>query len=181
MLALGAFGIQTKHIYLDKQSGKDFVRPQYQKLMRRIKGGDVIVIPAIDRLGRNYAEITEQWRFITKERRADVVVLDMPLLDTRAKDRDLTGRFVADLVLQILSYVAETERINIKNRQAQGIAAARMRGVRFGAPPKPIPPTFDEIRQRFYHGDLSLNAAARTLGVSPHTVRNWMEKTKRER
>ena len=146
--------------------------------MHRIRDGDVIVIPAIDRLGRNYVEITEQWRLITKERRADVVVLDMPLLDTRAKDRDLTGRFVADLVLQILSYVAETERINIKNRQAQGIAAAHMRGVRFGAPAKPIPPAFEEISRQFRQGGLSLNAAARALGVSPHTVRNWMEKQK---
>lgn len=132
MIAMQEFGVSEKHIYMDKLSGKDFDRPQYKRLLRRLKGGDTLVVKSIDRLGRDYSEIQNQWRIITKEKKANIVVLDMPLLDTRQKGRDLTGTFIADLVLQILSYVAQVERENIKQRQAEGIAAAKAKGVRFG-------------------------------------------------
>ena len=125
MIAMQEFGVSEKHIYMDKLSGKDFDRPQYKRLLRRLKGGDTLVVKSIDRLGRDYSEIQNQWRIITKEKKANIVVLDMPLLDTRQKGRDLTGTFIADLVLQILSYVAQVERENIKQRQAEGIAAAK--------------------------------------------------------
>ena len=131
-IALAEFPVPEKNIFMDKLSGKDFNRPQYRRLMRKLRSGDCLVVKAIDRLGRNYEEILEQWRIITKEKGVDIVVLDMPLLDTRHTGRDLTGTFVADLVLQILSYVAQTERENIKQRQKEGIAAARLRGVQFG-------------------------------------------------
>ena len=136
-IALAEFPVPENHIFLDKLSGKDFERPQYKKLTKKLRPGDILVIKSIDRLGRNYEEILNQWRIITKEKRADIVVLDMPLLDTRQTGRDLTGTFVADLVLQILSYVAQTERENIKQRQKEGIAAAKLRGVQFGRPRKP--------------------------------------------
>lgn len=136
MIALTAFGIAKKNIYMDKQSGKDFDRPRYKRLVKKLHPGDLLVIQSIDRLGRNYGEILEQWRVITKEKRVDIVVLDMPLLDTRARGQDLTGTFIADLVLQILSYVAQTEREMIRKRQAEGIAAAKARGVKFGRRPK---------------------------------------------
>ena len=139
LIALRGFPVQDKNIFVDKLSGKDFNRPQYRKLLKRLKRGDVLVIKSIDRLGRNYNEILNQWRIITKEKQADVVVLDMPLLDTRHAGRDLTGTLIADLVLQILSYVAQTERENIRQRQKEGIAAAKKRGVKFGRPRKPIP------------------------------------------
>lgn len=129
LIALREFPVAERNVFMDKLSGKDFKRPQYQKLMRRLKPHDVLVVKSIDRLGRNYDEILEQWRIITKSRQADIVVLDMPLLDTRQRGRDLTGTFVADLVLQILSYVAQTERENIRQRQQEGIAAARLRGI----------------------------------------------------
>ena len=139
LVAMEELSIPKRRIYADKQSGKDFNRPAYQRLMKKLRPGDVLYIHSIDRLGRNYDEIIDQWRYITKERRADIVILDMPLLDTRKKDQDLTGAFIADLVLQILSYVAQTERENIRKRQAEGIAAAKQKGVRFGRPEK-IPP-----------------------------------------
>ncbi len=176
LLMLRAFPVADGNIFTDKLSGKDFNRPQYRKLLRKLGAADVLVIPAIDRLGRNYEEIMEQWRIITKEKRADIVVLDMPLLDTRSRGRDLTGTFIADLVLQILSYVAETERVNIKKRQEQGIAAAKKRGVRFGAPPKPIPDAYYPLAKRVARRELSINAAARELGVSPHTFARWQER-----
>ena len=138
MLALEEFPVERHNIYMDKLSGKDFNRPQYHKMMRKLKAGDVIVLKSIDRLGRDYEEIQNQWRIITKEKGAHIVVLDMPLLDTRETGKDLTGTFIADLVLQILSYVAQTERENTRQRQAEGIAAARMRGVRFGRPRKEV-------------------------------------------
>lgn len=141
-IALAEFPVPENHIFLDKLSGKDFERPQYKKLTKKLRPGDILVIKSIDRLGRNYEEILNQWRIITKEKRADIVVLDMPLLDTRQTGRDLTGTFVADLVLQILSYVAQTERENIKQRQKEGIAAAKLRGVQFGRPRKPLPDNF---------------------------------------
>ena len=133
MIALARWGVTEADIYMDKLSGKDFNRPQYRKLLRRIKPGDLIVIKSIDRLGRNYQEIIDQWRVITKHKGADVLVLDMPLLDTR-KGKDLMGTFIADMVLQLLSYVAQTERENIRQRQAEGIEAAKIRGVQFGRP-----------------------------------------------
>ena len=138
MIALRNFPVPETQIFMDKLSGKDFNRPQYQKMLRRLKRGNILVVKSIDRLGRNYEEILNQWRIITKEKQADIVVLDMPLLDTRQTGRDLTGTFVADLVLQILSYVAQTERESIHQRQMEGIAAARLRGVQFGRPKKPI-------------------------------------------
>lgn len=133
-IALTEFGIVEKYIYVDKQSGRDFERPQYRRLVRKLKDGDTLVVKSIDRLGRNYGEILEQWRIITKEKAAAIVVLDMPLLDTR-KSRDLTGTLIADIVLQLLSYVAQTEREFIRQRQAEGIAAAKLRGVQFGRKP----------------------------------------------
>jgi DNA invertase Pin-like site-specific DNA recombinase len=143
LIALQEAGISPINIYIDKMIGKDFNRPKYQKLLHRMKAGDALMILSIDRLGRNYDEIIEQWRVITKEKQADIVVLDMPLLDTRQKNKDLTGTFIADLVLQILSYVAQTERENIRKRQAEGIAAAKDKGVRFGRKKKELPPEFE--------------------------------------
>lgn len=135
IIALESYGVPARNIFIDKQSGKDFERPKYKQVLKKLKPGDLLVIKSIDRLGRNYDEILEQWRIITKEIRADVVVLDMPLLDTRKQPSDLTGTFIADLVLQILSYVAQTEREAIRQRQAEGIAAAKARGVHFGRQP----------------------------------------------
>ncbi len=168
-IALGEWGIAPEEIFIDRQSGKDFHRPGWQKLMKRLRSGDLLVVQSIDRLGRNYEEILEQWRWITKERQADVLVLDMPLLDTRAKEKDLTGTFIADLVLQILSYVAQTERENIRRRQAEGIAAAKARGVRFGAAKKPLPPGFAEVQRAYLEGRIPLKAAAGQLGMSVST------------
>lgn len=146
LLALKEFPVAESNIFMDKLSGKDFNRPKYRSLIRKIKPGDILVIKSIDRLGRNYEEILEQWRFITKGKQADIVVLDMPLLDTRQTGKDLTGTFVADLVLQILSYVAQTERENTRQRQMEGIAAAKLRGVRFGRPRKEVPPDFQRLK-----------------------------------
>ena len=144
MVALQACGIPPNRIYIDKQSGKDFDRPQYRRLLRRLKPNDALIVKSIDRLGRNYNEILEQWRLITKEKHADIVVLDMPLLDTRAH-KDLTGTLIADIFLQLLSYVAQTEREFIRQRQAEGIAAAKARGVRFGRPCLPVAEGFAEV------------------------------------
>ena len=141
LIALKEVGVADKNIYLDKQSGKDFDRPKYKRLLRKIKKDDVLYIKSIDRLGRNYEEIQNQWRILTKEKGIDIVVLDMPLLDTR-RGKDLMGTFLSDIVLQVLSFVAENERINIRQRQAEGIAAAKARGVRFGRPPKSLPENF---------------------------------------
>lgn len=173
LIALEKFPVAARDIFMDKLSGKDFNRAQYQKLMRRLKPHDVLVVKSIDRLGRNYDEILEQWRVITKSRGADIVVLDMPLLDTRQTGRDLTGTFVADLVLQILSYVAQTERENIRQRQQEGIAAARLRGVRFGRPRKPVPPEFEEIRKKWEQKVVTSRQAARSLGVAQDTFLRW--------
>lgn len=173
MIALSRWGVLEDDIYMDKLSGKDFNRPQYRKLLRRIKPGDLIVIKSIDRLGRNYQEIIDQWRVITKNKGADVIVLDMPLLDTR-KGKDLLGTFIADMVLQLLSYVAQTERENIRQRQAEGIEAAKIRGVQFGRPCKDIPPEFDIIRTRWETGEISGREAARQLAVSHNTFFKWI-------
>ena len=173
LVALCEYGVAETDLFIDKQSGKDFNRPQYRRMLRRLKPEDVIVIKSIDRLGRNYDEILSQWRLLTKEKRTDIVVLDMPLLDTRQRERDLTGTFIADLVLQILSYVAETERANTKQRQAEGIAAAQQRGVRFGAPRKPVPEAFPELCRKWERGEISARAAGRTLGVATQTFQRW--------
>ena len=173
MLALRDYGIPEKNIYVDKMSGKDFNRPQYQKLMKDIKPGDVLVTKSIDRLGRNYEEILIQWRHITKEKGVDIVVLDMPLLDTRRSGHDLTGTFVADLVLQILSYVAQTERENIRQRQREGIAAAKLRGVRFGRPEKPVPDRFWKLKRDWEEKKISSREAARELSISQDTFLRW--------
>ncbi|MBE6878269.1 MAG: recombinase family protein [Ruminococcaceae bacterium] len=164
--AMAELGIEKNNVYIDKQSGKDFKRPQYQKLLRKLKENDVLFIKSIDRMGRNYEEIIDQWRIITKEIKADVVVLDMPLLDTRNKSNGLTGKFVADMVLQILSYVAQTEREFIRQRQREGIEAAKARGVKFGARQKPLPEEFSAIKKRCENGEISLREGARILKMS---------------
>ena len=172
-IALANFPVPKDNIFMDKLSGKDFNRPQYRKLMRKLRPGDSMVIKSIDRLGRNYEEILNQWRIITKDKHADIVVLDMPLLDTRHTGKDLTGTFVADLVLQILSYVAQTERENIKQRQKEGIAAAKLRGVRFGRPRKPVPVNFDSLLAAWNKGDISSRQAAAQLGIAQDTFLRW--------
>ena len=172
MIAMRAFGLEAEAIYVDKRSGKDFDRPQYQRLMRRLRRDDTLVIKSIDRLGRDYGEIIEQWRVITKEKGAAIVVLDMPLLDTR-KGRDLTGTLIADIVLQLLSYVAQTEREFIHARQTEGIAAAKARGVRFGARPKEKPAGYGACYREWRAGRLSARGAGRALGVSYKTFLRW--------
>lgn len=173
MIAMREFGIIEKDIFVEKQSGKDFNRPQYKKLIRRVKAGDTIVIKSIDRLGRNYDEIIEQWRIITKEKQAAIVVLDMPLLDTR-QGRDLTGTLIADIVLQLLSYVAQTEREFIRRRQAEGIAAAKAKGVRFGPKPMAKPQEYESLYQSWKAGLISSRDAAKRLGVSHTTFLRWV-------
>lgn len=169
LAALSAYAIPERNLYTDKISGKDFARPAYGRLLRRLHAGDLLIVQSIDRLGRNYQEILSQWRHITKELGADILVVDMPLLDTRAAGRDLTGTFIADLVLQILSYVAETERDLIRKRQAEGIAAARARGVRLGGVRAPLPEGFHEAQAAWRRGELSLRQAAARLGISHMT------------
>ena len=158
-IALRAFGIGEGQIYLDKQSGKDFARKGYRKLVRRLRSGDVLVVKSIDRLGRNYEEILRQWRMLTKDKGADIVVLDMPLLDTR-RGKDLMGTFLSDIVPQILSFVAENERVNIRQRQAEGIAAAKARGVKFGRPALPLPDNFQEVHRAWRRKEMTLAQAA---------------------
>ena len=159
LIALKEIGVADKNIYLDKQSGKDFNRPQYKKLLRKLKKDDLLYIKRIDRLGRNYEEILEQWRVLTKEKGIDIVVLDMPLLDTR-RGKDLMGTFLSDIVLQVLSFVAENERTNIRQRQAEGIAAAKAKGVKFGRPPLPLPDNFYEIHKDWRAKKITLKQAA---------------------
>ncbi|WP_294562823.1 recombinase family protein [uncultured Traorella sp.] len=170
--ALKAYEIPSKNVFMDKQSGKDFERPAYQQLIRKLKKGDVLIIKSIDRLGRNYDEIIEQWRVITKQIDADIVVIDMPLLDTRV-GKDLTGKFVADLVLQILSYVAQTEREAIRQRQAEGIAAAKARGVKFGRPRIPLPSDFHVVSELYRRQMITSRESARMLSVSQDTFLRW--------
>lgn len=174
MTALKEIGIAEKNIYLDKQSGKDFNRPQYKKLLRKLKKNDLLYVKSIDRLGRNYEEILQQWRMLTKEMDVDIMVLDMPLLDTR-RGKDLMGTFLSDIVLQVLSFVAENERTNIRQRQAEGIAAAKARGVQFGRPPKPLPVNFHSICQRWAQGEITGTTAARECGMPLSTFRYQAE------
>ncbi len=164
MIVMKELDIPDKNIFMDKQSGKDFERPQYKKMLRRLKKNDLLYIKSIDRLGRNYAEILAQWGILTKEKGIDIVVLDMPLLDTR-RGKDLMGTFLSDVVLQLLSFVAENERTNIRQRQAEGIAAAKAKGVRFGRPPATLPDCFHDVYQRWKSGKISGTAAAKECGM----------------
>lgn len=175
VIAMREFGIPDCNMVFDKQSGKNFDRPGYLKLIRKLKAGDILVIKSIDRLGRNYEEILEQWRHITKEKEAHVVVLDMPLLDTR-QGRDLTGVLIADIVLQLLSYVAQTEREFIRQRQQEGIAAAKARGVHFGRKPIEKPDNYDEIMDIWRRKEISGRTAAQLLGISHTAFQKWLKK-----
>jgi len=173
LAAMATFGIPPDSIFMDKQSGKDFNRPQYRRLLRKLRPGDTLVIKSIDRLGRNYEEILAQWRAITKKKQAAIVVLDMPLLDTR-RQRDVTGTLIADIVLELLSYVAHQEREFIRQRQAEGIAEAKRKGVRFGREAKPRPDDYRDCAVLWHAGQLSSRAAAKRLGVSHVTFLRWV-------
>jgi len=170
LIAMRGKDVPEPHIFMDKQSGKDFERPNYMKLVKKLKAGDLLYVLSIDRLGRNYEEIQNQWRVLTKEKGIDIFVIDMPLLDTR-NGKDLMGTFIADLVLQILSFVAQSERENIKKRQAEGIAAAKARGVRFGRPPQSLPEGFHKVYQRWKAGKITGTAAAKACAMPLSTFR----------
>lgn len=170
LVAMRGLSISERNIFMDKQSGKDFNRPQYQKLVRKLKKDDLLYIKSIDRLGRNYEEIQNQWRVLTKEKGIDIVVLDMPLLDTR-RGKNLMGTFLSDIVLQVLPFVAENERTTIKQRQAEGIAAAKAKGIRFGRPPKPLPANFHLVYQQWKAGKITGMAAAKACGMPMSTFR----------
>lgn len=170
MTAMSEMGVPKENIFMDKQSGKDFQRPQYQRMLKRLGQNDLLYIKSIDRLGRNYEEIIEQWRIISKVKHADIVVMDMPLLDTR-KGKDLMGTFLSDIVLQVLSFVAENERGNIRQRQAEGIAAAKARGVKFGRPAMPLPDNFYEVYMRWKAGEMTNERAARECGMPTASFR----------
>lgn len=167
-IALTEMGVPENNIYMDKQSGKDFERTEYKRLLRKLNENSVLYIKSIDRLGRNYGELNEQWRIITKEKKADIVVIDMPLLDTR-REKNLLGTFISDVVLALLSYVAENERTNIKQRQAEGIAAAKARGVKFGRPPLPIPENFYQMHKDWRAGKITIEEAAKACNMCPKT------------
>ena len=169
-IALLEMGVPKERIYVDKLSGKDFERPEYKKLLRRLDDQSVLYVKSIDRLGRNYVDLNEQWRRITKEKGADIVVIDMPILDTR-REKNLMGTFISDVVLALLSYVAESERHNIKQRQEEGIRAAKQRGVRFGRPQKPLPENFHSAYQRWKGGAITGTAAAKECGMPLATFR----------
>ena len=171
LIAVTEYGVESKNIYVDKQSGKDFNRPAYKKLLKKLKPTDVLVIKSIDRLGRNYTEIIEQWRFLTKEKNVPIKVIDMPILNQ--VNNDLTGQLIADIVLQLLSYVAQTEREFIKQRQAEGIAAAQKRGVKFGRPPLKRSERFYQLKTQWLKGEVSSRKAARELNVAHSTFVRW--------
>ena len=168
VIAMKEMQVPEENIYIDKQSGKDFNRPQYKRLMKKVKPDDLIYIKSIDRLGRNYGEIQEQWKQITKDKKVDLYVIDMPILDTR-REKNLLGTFISDLVLTLLSYVAENERANIRQRQAEGIAAAKARGVHFGRMPKPLPENFYEVYQRWKMGKITIKQAAQECKMPQST------------
>lgn len=175
LIAMQKMSVPEKNIYVDKQSGKNFNRPMYGRLLKKLKMNDLLYIKSIDRLGRNYEEILEQWRLLTKEKRIDIVVLDMPLLDTR-KGKDLLGTLIADMVLTLLSYVSENERFNIRSRQKEGIDIAKEKGVRFGRPPKPLPHDFEEICRKWSAREISAKEAADQCGFSMSTFYAKAEK-----
>lgn len=168
LVVMQELNIPEKNIYIDKLSGKDFNRPMYQRMLKKLKQDDLLYIKSIDRLGRNYEEILEQWRILTKEKKIDIVVLDMPLLDTR-RGKDLMGTFLSDIVLQVLSFVAENERTNIKQRQAEGIAVAKAKGIRFGRPPKPLPDNFHTTYQKWKAGEITGVVAASACNMPMST------------
>ena len=168
LIAMNGLEIPPKNLFIDKQSGKDFHRPSYQKLMKRLKSGDLLYIQSIDRLGRNYEEIQNQWRILTKEKGVDIAVIDMPILDTR-QYKDLIGTFIADLVLQVLSFIAQNERENIRKRQAEGIAAAKARGVRFGRPEKAMPDDFGELIKKWERKQIKTDEVLRLCHMSRAT------------
>ena len=173
VIVMREFGAPEENMVIDKQSGKNFARPGYRRLVKKLKPADTLVIKSIDRLGRNYDDVLEQWRLLTKEKQVDIVVLDMPLLDTR-KGRDLIGTLISDIVLQLLSYVAQTEREFIHQRQAEGIAAARARGVKFGRRAKNRPADYEIIKKEWCEGSLSARAASQQLGVTQRTFMKWI-------
>lgn len=177
-IALKGKGVESQNTFVDKQSGKDFKRPQYQKLVKKLMPGDLLYVLSIDRLGRNYKDVQEQWRILTKDKGVDICVIDMPLLDTRMA-KDLMGTFIADLVLQILSFVAENERENIHQRQAEGIAAAKARGVQFGRPCRDLPKNFDKIRQAWRRKEMNLHEAAMECGMPDTTFFNAVKRAER--
>jgi len=167
-VALLEMGVPERDIYMDKMSGKDFERPQYKRMLRKLDSNTVLFVKSIDRLGRNYADLNEQWRIITKEKGADIVVIDMPILDTR-REKNLLGTLISDIVLALLSYVAENERVNIRQRQAEGIAAAKARGVKFGRPPKPLPENFYEVRKAWKNKKITQKEAAKACNMAEST------------
>ncbi len=174
-IAMKEAGISDRHIFMDKQSGKDFERPKYKELLGKLDSSSILFVKSIDRLGRNYADLNEQWRIITKEKGADIVVIDMPILDTR-REKNLMGTFLSDIVLALLSYVAENERASIKQRQAEGIAAAKEKGIRFGRPPAPVPENFEMICQRWKNREITLRQAAKLCRLPSST---FFDKAKR--
>ncbi len=181
MIALAGVQVPRRNIYMDKQSGKDFERPRYQQMLKRLKEDDLLYIKSIDRLGRNYEEILEQWRGLTREKKVDIVVLDMPLLDTR-RGKDLMGTFLSDIVLQVLSFVAENERKNIRERQKEGIDAAKQRGVQFGRPQNPLPDNFEQAYRNWQSGKITVREAAERCGMSTTTFyRKGVERKKKKR
>ena len=180
LLSLKRIGVLEKNIYLDKQSGRDFNRPQYRKMIRKLKKDDLLYIKSIDRLGRNYEEILEQWRVLTKEKGVDIVVLDMPLLDTR-RGKDLMGTFLSDIVLQVLSFVAESVSKNIRQRQAEGIAAAKAKGVKFGRPSRSVPDNFDEVHREWREKKITLKEAAKACDMPVGTFYGKIRKMEDEK
>ena len=180
LIALKEYNISEKNIFMDKQSGKDFNRKQYKRLLKHIKENDVIIVKSIDRLGRNYEEIIEQWRYITKIKKADIMVIDMPILDTR-RGKDLMGTFLSDIVLQVLSFVAENERDNIRQRQAEGIAAAKAKGIKFGRPMIALPPNFYDVHRRWRNKELTLKQAAAECHLPATTFFNHAERLEGKR
>ena len=180
MAALNEMQVEEKNIYMDKQSGKDFDRPMYHRLLKRLKEDDLLYVKSIDRLGRNYEEILEQWRVLTKEKKVDIVVLDMPLLDTR-RGKDLMGTFLSDIVLQVLSFVAENERDCIRQRQKEGIEAAKQRGVRFGRPEEPLPDNFRNVSRQWISKEISGKEAARLCNMSKSSFYRKVGGRKRKR
>ncbi len=173
--AFSKMKLDRKNIFIDKQSGKDFERPSYKRMLKRLKKGDLVIIKSIDRLGRNYDEILEQWRIITKVKQADIFVVGFPLLDTRSKNKDLTGVFISDLVLQILSYVAQTEREFIRQRQAEGIVSAKARGVKFGREKLDLPDDFETAKEKFVNSELTVCKAAEFCGMNYVTFYNYVK------